>query len=91
VNTSAEDTEEVPPGVVTTTFTCPGACAGETTFSTVGDVNVTGWARAVPKLTVAVEVKPLPVTVTLVPPVLGPVAGEMAVTDGATAVLVPVV
>jgi multidrug efflux pump subunit AcrB len=41
VNTSVEDTPEVTPVVVTTTFTWPGACAGEVATIVVVLVTVT--------------------------------------------------
>ena len=50
----------------------------------VGDVTVTLVAAVVPKETVAVLVNPLPVIVTVVPPVAAPVAGEIPVTVGVT-------
>ena len=52
----------------------------------VGDVTVTLVAVVVPKETdaVLVVVNPVPVIVTVVPPVAGPVAGEIPVTVGVT-------
>ncbi len=75
---------EVPPEVVTVTVTVPLACAGDVTVIDVADVTVTLVAAVVPKETVAVLVNPLPVIVTVVPPVAGPVGGEMPVTVGVT-------
>ena len=82
MNWSAALPAEVPDGVVTVTVTAPGAWGGATTVTTLGPVSVTLDAGRVPKLTVAVEVNPLPRTTTPVPPLTGPVAGEIAVTTG---------
>jgi hypothetical protein len=45
--------------------------------------TTTFWAGKPPKRTAVAPVKPLPVTVTLVPPVVGPELGETEVTAGA--------
>src|ERR1700678_2621798 len=55
---------------------------GLTAVSSVPETNVTPAAGVVPKSTVEPLVKPLPVIVTTVPPVAGPVAWEMPVTAG---------
>ena len=77
---------EVPPEVVTVTVTVPLACAGDVAVIDVADVTVTLVAAVVPKETVVVlvVVNPVPVIVTVDPPVAGPVAGEMPVTVGVT-------
>ena len=75
---------EVPPEVVTVTVTVPLACAGDVTVIDVADVTVTLAAAVVPKETEVVLVNPVPVIVTVVPPVAGPVAGEMPITVGIT-------
>ena len=77
---------EVPPEVLTVTVTVPLACAGDVTVIDVADVTVTLVAAVVPKETVVVlvVVNPVPVIVTVDPPVAGPVAGEMPVTVGVT-------
>ena len=77
---------EVPPEVVTVTVTVPLACAGDVTVIDVADVTDTLVAAVVPKETVVVlvVVNPVPVIVTVDPPVAGPVAGEIPVTVGVT-------
>ena len=72
-----------PPEVVRVTVTVPLTCAGVTTVNVVGDANVTLVAATPPKETVVVFVNPVPVIVTVVPPVTGPDEGVMPVTAGA--------
>ena len=69
--------------MVTVTVTAPTVCAGVTTVSAVGDVNVMLVAGVVPKETVVVFVNPVPVMVTVVPPVTDPDDGATPVTVGA--------
>jgi hypothetical protein len=86
VKTSDGESGEVPVGLFTTTFTRPWGWGGEMARSEVTLVTVTLVAGVVPKLTAVVSVNPLPWTTTPVPPEVGPVAGEIAVTIGGTAV-----
>src|SRR5204863_3709035 len=78
-------------GLFTTTFTAPAACAVVVPVIVVG--LIVTMVRADPlNETVAPAWKPVPVSVTPVPPVLGPLAGETALTvgGGATYVKQPV-
>src|SRR5580692_9889625 len=73
----------VPPGVVTVTSTVPADSAGEVTVSEVPAPFTTTLVPAVvPNFTEVAPVKPDPVTVTEVPPDVGPVFGLTAVTAG---------
>ena len=80
---------DVPPVVVTVTSTVPAGRGGGG-----GDLGgrVHGEAEAAvpPKLTAVAPVKSVPVMVTTVPPVVGPVFGEIAETDGTYEYLSPV-
>ena len=80
---SAEDVAEVLVPSVTVTSTGPAPCAGEVATSSVALSTVTLAANVVPKDTVAVGAKPVPVTVTCVPPTTGPVDGLIPATEGA--------
>jgi hypothetical protein len=71
----------VPPNVVTVTFTVP-APAGDVATIELAPVTVNELAAVPPKFTPVAPVKLLPAIVTLVPPVVGPLAGEMKVTFG---------
>lgn len=75
--------DEVPSALETVTVTAPEACAGETTVSWVDESTVMLVPAVPPKLTVELETKLVPVTVTLVPPALDPNVGEILVTVGA--------
>lgn len=79
----APDVALVPPGVVTVMFTAPMAPAGDTAVIWVADTTVNDAALVAPNLTALAFVKFVPVTVTLVPPVMTPVFGDTAVTVGA--------
>jgi hypothetical protein len=81
VNWSAVLVALVPPEVVTVVFTVP-VPAGEVAVSEVAEATVTPVAATPPKLTVAPDAKFLPVTVTTVPPPVGPWVGLMEVTVG---------
>jgi len=87
VNRSADDMADLPPNVATVTSTDP-APAGATAVSEVAEVKVTLVAGVKPNATVAkgdmkpLPVKPVPVMMTRVPPVSGPVVGLMPVTVG---------
>jgi hypothetical protein len=84
VNSSEGDVAEVPPAVVTTISTGPAEPAGLVAVKEVVlvFVMVTEAAGVVPKSTVVPGVKPVPVTVTDVPPASGPADGLTAVTVG---------
>ena len=81
VNRSAGDVADVPPSATTVTSTAPAEPGGAVALIDVADstVNV---ADAAPKRTSVTLVKPVPVIVTLVPPVSGPCVGLMADTIG---------
>ena len=74
----------VPPGVVTVTSTVP-LPAGEVAVIDVALLTVNDAALALPNLTAVAPVRLAPVMVTLVPPAVGPLFGEIDVTDGAVA------
>jgi hypothetical protein len=78
-------TAEVPLGVVTVSTTDPAPDGAVT----VSEVELTTLMEvpgfAVPKSTAVAPVKPVPVTVTEVPPAAGPLAGLTPVTVGAAA------
>ena len=87
MNWSGPDATDVPPGVVTRTSTVAAGPAGEVTVQevTVGqEMEVPGLAPKAAVVTRGPITKPDPVTVTTVPPVRGPEAGDTAVTAGAT-------
>jgi uncharacterized protein len=73
----------VPPGVVTVTFTGPDAWAGVTATILVPVVSTENDLAAVPNLTALAVVKLVPVTVTVVVPLVDPVAGAKVVIFGA--------
>ena len=54
----------------------PAAWAGETAVIWVSETTVKLVAATVPKSTLVAPVKPVPVMVTVVPPVVGPEVGE---------------
>ena len=72
----------VPPGVVTVTSTVPADSAGDVAVTDVAEFTVTAVAVTVPNITVADEVKPVPVMATDVPPLVEPLVGLIAVTVG---------
>jgi hypothetical protein len=72
----------VPKGVVTKTSTEPEAPAGETAVILVDEDTLKLVAGTVPKSTLVAALKLVPRMVTLVPPLVGPVVGEMDVTVG---------
>ncbi len=65
-----------PSRLVTTTSTAPGACAAVTAVIEVALTTVTLVAATPPIVTVAPVVKPVPVSVTAVPPAAGPTDGS---------------
>ena len=69
--------------LVTTTLTAPAAWAGAVAVIVVLFTTVTPGADVPPSLTVAPARKPVPLMVTAVPPVEGPVFGVIDVTVGA--------
>jgi hypothetical protein len=64
------------------------ASAGETALSWVSETTLKLVALIDPNTTFVAAVNPVPVTVTVVPPVVGPDVGAMAVTTGTGAVSV---
>ena len=73
---------ERPSRLVTVTFTLPLAPAGVTPVIEVALATVTAVARAPPNVMVAPAAKSVPVSVTAVPPVVGPVVGDTPVRVG---------
>jgi hypothetical protein len=83
-NRSADDVAEVPPGVVTVTFTAPAlVTAGLTTTIWLAVLLIRLVTAAVPKFTAVAPARFVPVIVTNVPPVTGPTVGLRPVTTGA--------
>jgi hypothetical protein len=83
VNPSDALVAEVPPATVTVTSTVPAAWAGEVTEQLVVVEQLTPVPAVAPKLTVVAPMtNPVPLTVTAVLPVIGPVEGLTAVTVG---------
>ena len=72
----------VPAGVVTVTSTVPALAAGAVAVMEVGELTVKLTALADPNLTAVVPVKFVPVTVTEVPPAVGPAFGPTPATEG---------
>jgi hypothetical protein len=72
-----------PVNVGTTTLAVPAAPAGVVAVIVVALTTLTPVAAVPPIVTPVAPVKPVPVIVTLVPPVVGPLAGAIAVTVGA--------
>jgi hypothetical protein len=72
-----------PLAFVTTTFTLPCACGGVCAVICVAPTTTTEVAATPPKVTVVPDPKFCPVSVTGVPPVIGPLAGETVVRTGA--------
>ena len=71
-----------PPGFVTLTVTAPAVPVGDVAVICVALTTTTMVATAVPKFTVAPVAKFVPVIVTDVPPAVGPLFGETALTVG---------
>jgi len=67
---------------VTVTSTVPAASAGETAVIDVALFTVKLAAAVPPNVTAVAPVRFVPVIVTVVPPVVGPLFGLMAVTAG---------
>jgi hypothetical protein len=81
VNSADDDVVEVALPIVTVTYTVP-VPAGEVAVIEVELTTVTAVAGAEPKSTIAPLAKPVPLMVTLVPPLAGPVAGLTPLTVG---------
>jgi hypothetical protein len=81
VNSSVETTGLVPLGVVTVTFTVP-VLEGEVAVICVAELTVKLGAVLMPKATAVAPENPVPVMVTEVPPVVGPVLGLSPVMVG---------
>ena len=77
-----EEAAELPPGVLTTTWTVPATSGAGVTAREVELVTDTLAAAADPKDTAEAAVKPVPVTVTALPPTTGPAPGVTALTVG---------
>jgi hypothetical protein len=82
VNPSLEDAVLIPWEVVTVTFTLPAAYLGDSAVMDVAEVTVTFGASVAPNITFVTPVKLVPVMITEVPPVVGPVVGLIFVTVG---------
>ena len=85
VNLLAAPVAVAPDGVVTTTSTTPAARLGETAVMLVALLTVKLAAAAGPKATAVAPVKLVPVIVTVVPPVVEPLAGLRPTSVGAAA------
>jgi hypothetical protein len=72
----------VPPGVVTVTLTVPAVSAAVTAETVVAVSTVNDDAATFPNRTEVAPVRFVPVRVTVVPPVVGPEPGLMALTVG---------
>jgi hypothetical protein len=83
VNWSAEEVALVPTGVTTVTSTVLADSAGDFTVMEVADTTVRLVPAVLPKSTTVAPVKLLPVSVTDVPPLIVPTAGDTALTVGA--------
>ncbi len=79
---SAAPGVEVPPAVVTVTSTGPTEPAGLSTVISVAETTTTLVPAVDPKSTAVAPVKLVPVRVTEVPPVEGPLVGDTTVTVG---------
>ena len=73
----------VPPGVVISTLTVPAVRAGVVQVMVVELTTLTFVAAVPPKVTLVAPVRFVPVMVTLVPPEVLPLGGEMELTAGA--------
>jgi hypothetical protein len=81
-NTPDAPVTDVPPGVVTATLTEPAGSGGLVTLNDAPVTPVTPVAAVAPNATPAPATKAVPLTVTLVPPEVGPAAGLNPVTVG---------
>jgi hypothetical protein len=80
VKLSAALVAVVPDGVTTVTSTVPAGSAGETIVIDVAELTTRPVPGVAPKLTAVAPVKLVPVTVTVVPPAIGPAEGLTLVT-----------
>ena len=80
---SEADVTDVLPAVVTVTSTVPAAPAGAVAVTEVALTTLTWVAAVLPKFTATAPVKPVPVMVTVVPPVCELDIGEILDTTGA--------
>ena len=71
-----------PPAVVTVTLTLPTEWGGVVAAIVVGDSTTIEVAAAAPNRTEVAPVRSAPVSVTLVPPEVGPAVGDMRVSEG---------
>ena len=76
----------VPPAVVTLTFTAPATWGLVLAWTTVGLVTVKDVAAVAPKWTAVAPMNPVPVILTVVPPLVVPDVGVSEVTVGVGAV-----
>lgn len=72
----------MPFGVTTVTSTGPADSTGEVAVIDVSLLKMKDEAGTEPKLTAVAPVKPVPVMVTVSPPIVVPVIGDTAVTTG---------
>ncbi|OEZ89314.1 hypothetical protein JAB6_01280 [Janthinobacterium sp. HH104] len=82
VNWLAAPVALVPPLAVTVTFTVPATPAGDVAVMVVALTTVMATPLLAPNFSAVTPVKPVPVMVTAVPPVLGPDAGVTPVMVG---------
>ena len=78
----------VPPAVVTLTFTAPATWGLVLAWTTVGLVTVKDVAAVAPKWTAVAPMNPVPVILTVVPPLVVPDVGVSEVTVGVGAMKV---
>ena len=83
MKSSADEVADVPPVVVTVTFTVPALSAGLVAVICVAELTVTLSLLVAPKATVAPQMNPVPVIVTDVPPAVGPLFALTPETVGA--------
>ena len=79
---SAEEVADIPPGVMTFTWTVPAEPAGEVAVIELSELTTTEVAYMLPKLTTEALVRLVPARVTVVPPAVGPAFGLTVVTEG---------
>ncbi len=75
----------VPPGPITVTCTGPALPDGATAVICDDDTTVNDDAFTEPNRTAVAPPRPLPVSVTVVPPAAGPCTGETPLSTGAAA------
>jgi hypothetical protein len=82
VNWSSVPVALVPPGVVTVISTIPAVPAGDFMVREVAEATTRLVPAVDPNFTAVAPINPVPVTMTEVPPAIGPLTGEMPVTVG---------